>query len=70
VVPLYFAAPRLVVDDERFAHEPGERVATRTVRFHTLGCYPLIFALESGAATVVDIVDEMRAARLRNVPRV
>ena len=50
LVPLYFAAPRpvvqrdgglIVVDDDRLPLEPDERPATRTVRFRTLGCYPL-----------------------------
>ena len=65
VVPLYFAAPRpvversgglIVVDDDRFPLEPGERSVTRMVRFRTLGCYPLTGAVESSAATVADIV--------------
>jgi len=71
VVPLYFAAPRpvvqrsgglIVVDDERLPLEPEERPVIRTVRFRTLGCYPLTGAIESGAATVADIVEEMQAA--------
>jgi len=69
VVPLYFAAPRpvvqrsgglIVVDDERLPLEPDERPVTRSVRFRTLGCYPLTGAVESSAATVADIVEEMR----------
>jgi len=73
VVPLYFAAPRpvversgglIVVDDDRFKLEPGEKVSTRTVRFHTLGCYPLTGAIESGAITVSDIVREMETASI------
>jgi sulfate adenylyltransferase subunit 2 len=72
VVPLYFAAARpvverngglIVVDDARFPLEPGERPSTRMVRFRTLGCYPLTGAVESDAATVADIVGEMRAAQ-------
>jgi sulfate adenylyltransferase subunit 2 len=72
VVPLYFAAPRpvvargdglIVVDDERFPLEPGERVSTRTVRFRTLGCYPLTGCIESMAASAAEIVAEMEAAR-------
>jgi sulfate adenylyltransferase subunit 2 len=72
VVPLYFAAPRpvverggglMVIDDERFPLEPDERPATRMVRFRTLGCYPLTAAVESGAATIADIVSEMAAAQ-------
>ena len=69
VVPLYFAAPRPVVrrpggwlmaDDDRMRLAPGERIETRTVRFRTLGCYPLTHAIESGAATPAQVVEEMR----------
>jgi len=72
VVPLYFSAPRptvkrdgliLMVDDERFPLRDGETVETRTVRFRTLGCYPLTGAVESEAATLDDIIAEMRASR-------
>ncbi len=72
VVPLYFAAPRptvvrdgmvLMVDDERFRLGDGERVETRTVRFRTLGCYPLSGAVESNAATLDAILAEMRTSR-------
>jgi sulfate adenylyltransferase subunit 2 len=72
VVPLYFAAPRRVVrragtwimlDDERLPLEQGETPETRMVRFRTLGCYPLSGAVESTAATLADIISEMRAAR-------
>jgi sulfate adenylyltransferase subunit 2 len=72
VVPLYFAAPRpvversgglIVVDDERFPLEPDERAAMRMVRFRTLGCYPLTAAVESNATTVADIVREMAATQ-------
>ena len=71
VVPLYFAAERptvnrdgliLMVDDERMRLEPGEEVVTRTVRFRTLGCYPLSGAVESDAASVEDIIAEMLAS--------
>jgi len=73
VVPLYFAAPRpvverngglIVIDDERFKLEPGEIASIRTVRFRTLGCYPLTGAIESGAATVTDIVREMQTSSI------
>jgi len=73
VVPLYFARPRpvivrdnvlLMVDDERLVLRDGEGVETRTVRFRTLGCYPLTAAIVSTAATVPDIIDELRATRL------
>jgi len=72
VVPLYFAAPRpvvqrsgglIVVDDERLPLEPEERAVMRTVRFRTLGCYPLTGAVESDATSVADIVGEMQAAQ-------
>ena len=72
VVPLYFAAPRPVVrrsgtwimlDDERLPLEQGETPETRMVRFRTLGCYPLSGAVESTAATLANIISEMRAAR-------
>jgi len=68
IVPLYFAAPRptvvrdgliLMVDDERFRFLPGEEPVTRSIRFRTLGCYPLTGAVESEAATVPDIIREM-----------
>ena len=70
VVPLYFAAERptvtrdgliLMIDDERMALQSGEKVVNRTVRFRTLGCYPLSGAVESDAATVEDIIAEMLA---------
>jgi sulfate adenylyltransferase subunit 2 len=73
VVPLYFAKPRAVVrrdgawimvDDDRLPLEPGERPEIREVRFRTLGCYPLTGAIESAAATLPDIVSEMRSTRL------
>jgi sulfate adenylyltransferase subunit 2 len=72
IVPLYFAKPRpvvrrsdtwIMVDDERLPLEPGERPEMRTVRFRTLGCYPLTGTVESNAATVEAIVAELRAAR-------
>ena len=72
VVPLYFAAPRpvverdgvlLMVDDDRFPLRPDEEPARRRVRFRTLGCYPLTAAVESKAATVDELIDEMRVDR-------
>ncbi|MAL11660.1 MAG: sulfate adenylyltransferase subunit CysD [Maricaulis sp.] len=72
IVPLYFAAPRpvvdrdgttIMVDDDRLPMRDGETPQTRTVRFRTLGCYPLTGAIESDAATVEDIVLEMLTAR-------
>jgi sulfate adenylyltransferase subunit 2 len=71
VVPLYFAAPRpvverdgalIMVDDDRLPLAPGEEPALRTVRFRTLGCYPLTGAVESTARTVAEIVAETEAA--------
>jgi sulfate adenylyltransferase subunit 2 len=68
IVPLYFAAPRpvveregnlIVVDDERMRLHPGERPLTKVVRFRTLGCYPLTGAIESTASTLPEIVEEM-----------
>lgn len=72
VVPLYFAKRRPVVerngalimrDDERLPLLPGEVPQMRQVRFRTLGCYPLTGAVESSAATLPDIIAEMRASR-------
>lgn len=72
VVDLYFAAPRpvvrregslIVVDDERMRLLPGETPEIRTVRFRTLGCYPLSGAIESQAADLEAIIAEMRASR-------
>ena len=72
VVPLYFAAPRPVVrrdgllimrDDERMPLLPGEQEELRSVRFRSLGDYPLSAAIESSAATLDDIIDEMVSAR-------
>ena len=72
VVPLYFAAPRPVLerdgllimrDDERMPLGPGEVEQVRMVRFRSLGCYPLSAAIESRAATLDDIIEEMLIAR-------
>ncbi|HZF25571.1 MAG TPA: sulfate adenylyltransferase subunit CysD [Steroidobacteraceae bacterium] len=72
VVPLYFAASRPVVardgllivrDDDRMPLRPGETLENRTVRFRSLGCYPLSAAIESSAATVEDIITEMLGTR-------
>jgi len=72
VVPLYFAKPRPVVsrggalimrDDERLELLPGEVVEQRSVRFRTLGCYPLTGAIESEAANLEEIIAEMAASR-------
>jgi sulfate adenylyltransferase subunit 2 len=68
IVPLYFAAPRptvkrdgliLMVDDHRFRLLPGEQPVTRSIRFRTLGCYPLTGAVESRANTLAEVIQEM-----------
>ena len=68
IVPLYFAAPRptverdgllLMVDDDRFPLLPGETPVERSVRFRTLGCYPLTGAVESEASTLSEVIQEM-----------
>ncbi|BAK66919.1 MULTISPECIES: sulfate adenylyltransferase subunit CysD [Sphingobium] len=68
IVPLYFAAPRptverdgllLMVDDERFPLRDGETPVMRSIRFRTLGCYPLTGAVESEAATLSEVIQEM-----------
>ncbi|MBE9075553.1 sulfate adenylyltransferase subunit CysD, partial [Microcystis sp. LEGE 08355] len=68
IVPLYLAAPRptvvrdgllLVVDDDRMALRPGEAIVERSVRFRTLGCWPLTGAVASTAATLPDVIAEM-----------
>ena len=72
IVPLYFAAPRpvverdgalIMVDDERMPLKPGEQPQLRKVRFRTLGCYPLTGAIESEAATLPAILKEMLQSR-------
>lgn len=68
LVPLYFAAERpvverdgtlIMVDDDRMPMRPGEVPQQKMVRFRTLGCYPLTGAVESTAATLPDIIQEM-----------
>ena len=68
IVPLYLAAPRptverdgqlLMVDDDRFRLAPGERPVDRSIRFRTLGCYPLSGAVESTADTLPAVIQEM-----------
>lgn len=72
VVPLYFAAPRPVVvrdgalivrDDERLPLLPGETPQMRQVRFRSLGCYPLSAAVESDAADIDAVIDELLSTR-------
>ena len=71
VVPLYFARERpvverdgslIMVDDERLPLLPGETPRMEKVRFRTLGCYPLTGAIHSDAASLDDIIAEMRAS--------
>jgi len=71
IVPLYLAAPRptverdglvLMVDDDRFPLRDGEVPVERSVRFRTLGCYPLSGAVESEAATLAEVIQEMLVA--------
>jgi len=71
IVPLYLAAMRpvvpregtlIMVDDERMPLKPGEVPQMKSVRFRTLGCYPLTGAIESTAATLPDIIREMLLA--------
>ncbi|MCE8041360.1 MULTISPECIES: sulfate adenylyltransferase subunit CysD [Halomonadaceae] len=72
IVPLYYAAPRpvverdgmlVMVDDERLPLAPGEVPEERWVRFRTLGCYPLTGAVESKADTLPEIIQEMLLTR-------
>jgi sulfate adenylyltransferase subunit 2 len=67
MVPLYLAAPRpvverdgalIMVDDERMPLAPGETPQRRSVRFRTLGCYPLTGAVESTASTLSEVIQE------------
>jgi sulfate adenylyltransferase subunit 2 len=68
IVPLYLAAPRpvveragtlIMVDDDRMPLAPGEVPEMRSVRFRTLGCYPLTGAVESDATTLTEVIKEM-----------
>jgi sulfate adenylyltransferase subunit 2 len=68
IVPLYFSAPRpvverdgtlIMVDDDRMRLHEGEEPQVKSVRFRTLGCYPLTGAIESTAATLPEIIQEM-----------
>ncbi|WP_322527571.1 sulfate adenylyltransferase subunit CysD [Salinicola sp. LHM] len=72
IVPLYYSAPRpvverdgmlVMVDDDRLPLEPGEVPEEKWVRFRTLGCYPLTGAVESKAATLPEIIQEMLLTR-------
>jgi sulfate adenylyltransferase subunit 2 len=68
IVPLYLAAERpvverdgalIMVDDDRFRLRPGEAPQMKSVRFRTLGCYPLTGAVESTASTLPEVIQEM-----------
>ena len=68
IVPLYYSRKRPVVerdgmlimaDDDRLQLKPGEKIEMKSVRFRTLGCYPLTGAVESTAATLPEIIQEM-----------
>jgi len=68
IVPLYYAKPRpvvnyegidIMVDDDRIPLEDGQEPEMKTVRFRTLGCYPLTGAVESEATTLPEIIQEM-----------
>ena len=70
---LYFAKPRPVVerdgalicvDDDRFPLRDGEQVQMRSVRFRTLGCYPLTGAVESTAASLPELIAEMESSNI------
>lgn len=71
IVPLYFAKPRpvvnidgvdILVDDDRMPIEEGQKIEIKTVRFRTLGCYPLSGAVDSTATTLPEIIQEMLLA--------
>lgn len=73
VVPLYFAKERpvverggslIMIDDDRLELEPHEQRTNVVIRFRSLGCYPLSAAVESTAASVADIVEELRTTRM------
>ena len=68
IVPLYLAAERppverdgmlIMVDDDRFPLQDGETPVQRSIRFRTLGCYPLTGAVESEATTLTEVIQEM-----------
>jgi sulfate adenylyltransferase subunit 2 len=72
IVPLYTSAPRptinrggliLMVDDDRMRLAPGDEVVTRSIRFRTLGCYPLTGGTVSEATTLTHVIQEMLLAR-------
>lgn len=73
VVPLYFSKVRpfveregslIMVDDERFRIEDGEKIHFEAIRFRTLGCYPLTGGMRSGAGSVAEIIQELEQSRV------
>jgi sulfate adenylyltransferase subunit 2 len=71
-VPLYFAKPRpvvdrdgmlIMVDDDRMPLKDGEKPRMETVRFRSLGCYPLSGALRSNATDLTSVIEEMLITR-------
>ncbi|HJO12168.1 MAG TPA: sulfate adenylyltransferase subunit CysD, partial [Gammaproteobacteria bacterium] len=71
IVPLYYAKPRpvvnmegvdILVDDDRMPIGEDQKIETKTVRFRTLGCYPLTGAVDSTATTLPEIIQEMLLA--------
>jgi sulfate adenylyltransferase subunit 2 len=73
LIPLYFSKVRpfverkgalIMVDDERFIREPGEKIHFAPIRFRTLGCYPLTGGVRSEATTVADIISELENSRV------
>ena len=73
VVPLYFSKTRplverngalIMVDDERFPLEEGEKIMFEPIRFRTLGCYPLTGGVRSPATTVAEIIAELEDSRV------
>jgi sulfate adenylyltransferase subunit 2 len=71
IVPLYYAKPRpvinidgvdILVDDDRMPIKEGQKIEIKSVRFRTLGCYPLSGAVESTATTLPEIIQEMLLA--------
>ena len=76
IVPLYFAAPRLtikrngtilMIDDNRFRLQLGEKPLIRSIRFRTLGCYPLTGAIESEATTLIKVIQEILFNNVFNI---
>ena len=72
IVPLYLSAMRptvirdgniIMVDDDRLPLHPGEKPVMRSIRFRTLGCYPLSGAVESTADTMDQLVEEMAGSK-------